>query len=158
MFVRCVAVYPLNLAGARNQVFSSIFGQRFPSYLHVIIYNMAMVLLGRQFGRCLFFKFLAIRTYFYSKTDYSNSNSAGFRRFLRQSWRHFSVRRELLWHVYHLCLPILHSIGGGNGRKWANSDFVFHQRRFAHIRRSCDFCFAIFCELLLANLINYSNK
>ena len=50
MFVRCVTCYPLNIAGARNQIFSSLYGNRFPSYAHVFVYNFVMVGLALLFA------------------------------------------------------------------------------------------------------------
>merc|ERR1712130_630837 len=40
MFLRCTLVFPINVAGIRNQIFESVFGKSFPGYLHVCLYNL----------------------------------------------------------------------------------------------------------------------
>jgi len=50
MFVRCVLVYPLNLAGIRNQVFTTLYGETYPGLGHVLVYNAIMILFGLIFA------------------------------------------------------------------------------------------------------------
>jgi len=50
MFLRGVLVYPINVAGIRNQIMASIFGKIFPSYLHVCLYNLGMMMLAVIFA------------------------------------------------------------------------------------------------------------